>query len=895
MTSIGARLALAPFCALILILGLAATELRAQSPSPEEERLKILTDPEEVKKKVGKEKSLPPLELFRSQVAPFDILPYVKANHWSTLSLDLRSNYEDYAGTLQTSPVPLLGLPQEIVYLRDARLLKTQRSRLGLQILLPRIPKDVVLELGRPDAIRADELWQANMRPLEPHQMLILFLTKEPSDSFALWNRYQALYPRNADRGDLQALERLRYYRLVLPMEPDRPPVSPHPLTWSTTSHVIWDGMPADNLNPAQQQAMIDWLHWGGQLILNGGAGAPFNVLKDSFIGAYLPADASGENALLTESDLLPLSQAYRPLVPPRGTNLDDENLIDVPEPIQRLTDGYAAAVPIRPAATRPVFLNGLSPHEGAVPIPLGESGERQVGVEWRVGRGRVLMLAIDLNDPAIASWPGIDTFVRRVVLRRPEDSRLSAPPFNRGFPSSTRGALPGPDLTWFRILSRDLHVPEIGRTQSQVQLKEDQAVYRRRALPPDLVNDLDVQSPQTAVAEWFDDASLPRFCVRRLEEASGIKIPSSAFVLKVILAYVLLLVPLNWLICRYVLGRREFAWLVVPLLSLGFAVGVERAAAYDMGYDSAVDEIDVVEIHGGYPRAHVSRFLSLYSTGRTRFQLSYPNEPTALALPLDNGRSLRGEDVSRTVWRSYPVPTLEDYLVQPRSLAFVRAEHLSTIDGAIRLESEEGSRRVVNASNLELRDAVLIDHGAGGPRHAIRLGTIPRGGTVSLDEPPDPGTPPADLSPDFDPEALLSILRNYHEDRPENSGEIRLVAWAPGNVEGQLIEPPVDRRRGFMAIVVHLKTGDPPSPLGPVYDSLVRAPERPASEFGVPDSPDREDPRESPRMPGIGPPSNDPDPIRRAIRNAQITPPRRAPAATAPPLKADPRENPPR
>src|SRR5204863_10216272 len=139
-----------------------------------------------------------------------------------------------------------------------------------------------------------------------------------------------------------------------------------------------------------------------------------------------------------------------------------------------------------------------------------------------------------------------------------------------------------------------------------------------------------------------------PRLCRDELERASGITIPSSSFVLKVILAYIIALVPLNWLICRYLLRRREWAWIVVPVLALGFAVGVERAAAYDMGYDRACDEIDVVEAYGGYPRAHVSRFASLYSTGRARFTITVPGDPTAPALPRHSGRPLRGQRLPR-------------------------------------------------------------------------------------------------------------------------------------------------------------------------------------------------------------------------------------------------------
>ena len=65
-----------------------------------------------------------------------------------------------------------------------------------------------------------------------------------------------------------------------------------------------------------------------------------------------------------------------------------------------------------------------------------------------------------------------------------------------------------------------------------------------------------------------------------------------------------------------------------MPLLALGFAVGVERVAAYDMGYDSACDEIDLLEVQGDYPRAHLSRFAALYTTGRAKYTIAYPNEP---------------------------------------------------------------------------------------------------------------------------------------------------------------------------------------------------------------------------------------------------------------------------
>jgi hypothetical protein len=324
------------------------------------------------------------------------------------------------------------------------------------------------------------------------------------------------------------------------------------------------------------------------------------------------------------------------------------------------------------------------------------------------------------------------------------------------------------------------------------------------------------------AVADWRDTARLPRLSRDLLEEASGITIPSSFFVMKVILAYLLAVVPLNWLICRFILNRREWAWVVVPLVALGFAIGVERMAAHDMGYDTAADEIDLLEIHGDYHRAHLTRLVSLYTTGRSRFSVSYPDDPGALALPLDNGRSIRGEEISYSVWQSSPVPALLNFMVQPRSLALFRAEQMLSLGGAIRLEGGAGHRRLVNDSEVELKDAVFIDSSGKGKRRERSLGTIKAGSSVEIEGPDAQGPAvPVRFDPGPDPNPFLEVLRTSWEDREEDQGELRLVAWASGTIRGQVIDPPIDRQRGFTAVLIHLRSGPPPSPEGRRYNLL--------------------------------------------------------------------------
>jgi hypothetical protein len=432
-------------------------------------------------------------------------------------------------------------------------------------------------------------------------------------------------------------------------------------------------------------------------------------------------------------------------------------------------------------------------------------------------------MLTINPNDESLLAWPGLDTLVRRVVLRRPEEPVVS--PGDASRPSSEplhNGRLTAAELSWYRIMSRDA----IGGTATPGNVA---VIPEPTEAPPSNVNNNDPDAAENAfnrqlgVAEWRDGAKLPKLSNDLLDQASGITIPSSNFVLRVILAYLIAVIPLNWLICRFVLNRREWTWVVVPLVALAFAVGVERVAARDIGFDTAADEIDLLEIHGDYPRAHLTRLVSLYSNGRSRFAISYPNDPTALALPYDSGLSIRGEDISSSTFLSYPVPTLLDFTVQPRSIAMFRAEQLLSLSGPIRIEEEGGKRRVVNGSELELRDAILIDRAGSDELRERWLGTIAAGAAAEIDGQEGQKAPERiEAGPGPDANPFLAELRTNWETREENQGELRLVAWVAGTTRGQVIEPAVDRHRGFTAVVVHVRSGSTPSPDGRRYNRLA-------------------------------------------------------------------------
>lgn len=799
----------------------AAPFARAQEAmQPEDERIQILTDPESVKKKVAKGKNRPPLEFFRSKVAPFDVLPYVKESHWATIAVEMQANDLDYVGMLRTGETPLLNMPHVIDFRREARLLSGRRARLVFQALLSTVPKEWPLDLARPDSPRYDMTWQSNLLQTPTHQMLVVVLSKESSNQYASWNRMGAIVPESADASSVD-VDKLRYYRLVIPTEFESLFLAPHPLTWTTISHVVWDGVSPDLLSVGQQQAMLDWIHWGGQLILPGGAGQSFALFQESFLGPYLPAEATGETIKLDAVDLSELSKAYRPPLHSQELERQAQDLAQgMSAKLQMFATGYEPSDSIAPALNRAVYFVGLRPREGSSEIPVGGASKRVVAVERRVGRGRITMLALDPSDPAIVAWKGLDTFVRRVVLRRPEEPVLAAGGFDGiSLRPPQRGLLSSQDLSWYRIASRDL-----GRELLDGSWRSGNP---SASGPATIENDeqeaLRTLAQTPSVASWRDDSRFPVLCRDMLEGATGISIPSASFVLRIVLAYLIAVIPINWLVCRVVFRRKEWTWALVPVIALGFAIAVERVAARNLGFDTAADEIDLLEIEGDYPRGHLTRMVSLYSGGRTQFSIAFPDEPTALALPLDMGRSIRGEDVAHSSWLSYPVPTLADLGVQPRSQSMFRAEQMTPLAGLVRLEGQGSARVVKNDTGLDLRDAVLIEHRGRGSRVETPLGTIAAGGEARVDAKPEPAERVATAAGFEPPAAMLKELQAAYEPREENRGEIRLVAWTPGAARGEVIDPPVDRHRGFTLVLVHLKRSPPPRPDDPRYDLFAR------------------------------------------------------------------------
>ncbi len=70
-------------------------------------------------------------------------------------------------------------------------------------------------------------------------------------------------------------------------------------LTMTTMAVIVWDDLAPDDLSEDQKTAILDWLHWGGQIIISGPGS--WSRLQNSFLTPYLPVRNAEAKELTTE------------------------------------------------------------------------------------------------------------------------------------------------------------------------------------------------------------------------------------------------------------------------------------------------------------------------------------------------------------------------------------------------------------------------------------------------------------------------------------------------------------------------------------------------------------------------------------------------------------------
>ncbi len=732
----------------------------------------------------------------------------VKPGHWMVTAQQMKANYDDFVGETSvrvlTDAEGQVVLPQTDFSLESQRpvvLSKGRPKRIETEVFVPRtIGKDALVSstLRRRGAGRGADS-SALLRRMPPYQYFVLVLADSPDEYAFLKVADSVRAPYEDDDTPYD-----QYYHVVLAGGPKGGlPVPENPLAMSSVAYVVWDSLDPERLTPRQQASLVDWLHWGGRLIVSGPGSLA--SLRGSFLEGYLPADAD-ETATLRKDDLAELALFWGNRL--RGTRHEPPSTTNAWPGVQ------------------------LEPTEDAAPL-IGSGG---LILEKPAGLGTVAVTAFRLTQRELLNWKGFDGLLNGALFRRPS-RQFSKGPYGGlraewAYQADRR--LDAYLTTPLRLFARD------SGTRANVVVEEDQNNGGFGVMSSQTT--IKIDRPE-GVAGWTGFSPVAEAARSVLREAAGVTVPSSNFVVYCLAAYLLVLVPLNWAIF-YTLGRVEWAWLAAPLIAVVGTVIVVQQAQLDIGFVRSQNEVAVLELYGEHDRGRLSRFAAFYTSLSTTYDLTY-DDPRALALPFST--QSWGEESSRTISdRVYPVVSektneseLRGLTVPSAATTMMHSEEIAELEGPIRLGvSSRGHRQLENRSELRLRDAAIVEFAPsteGPPTYrGCWLGDIKPGESVlinttplvmtkeSLDEGGVPfaaqrrsaaellDEPPFDIGP-----VLLEAFRFPGEEDPAYSqkSETRLVAVLDETPAGPTVSPRASQLSGMTVIVAHLANGLGPDP----------------------------------------------------------------------------------
>ena len=786
----------------------------SSDPLSEEERE---AKREELKKK---EKPKPDFQFLRFTTQPGELQQAdrqevnIKPGHWTSAVLAARANNFDFRGELLTEmqdqssrPVPLDDMLFQLRTARPVILPKGQQRLLEFSVLAPaghrakNLPTRLLTGTGGRPVFAETQV----VSPMPPSQFYFIVLALNP-DSYSFLKKLESVTAPNEHLFDINLA---RHYHVIAPQIKSTVPLPSYALSWTGIAYLLWDDLEPKKLTPEQQQALLDWLHWGGQLIVSGPD--TLATLKGSFLDEYLPAHGDATWQIGSET-LQPLDAGWT-----KG---------DRPLKVVRPWTGVH-----------------LKTAEGAQ--VLLASGDEPLVVERSLGRGRIVLTAFRLSQRELRNWPSFDGFLNGCLMRRPPRTfRFENELIQVGWQDAHDSHDPR-RVTRVRYFTRDAQAPISMFTQfmrtaepappPQSDIPGNMAyAFQMQNQPP-----VDLPPYGPGVAGWTDFSAASNLALATLREAAGIVVPDASFVVWVLAIYVVVLVPVNWLFFR-LLGRVEWAWAAAPFISIGGAIAVVYLAQLDIGFARSKTELSVVEVQARYPRAHVTRYLALYSSLGTQYDLRFDDQ-SAVALPFAAGqKTVIGQSMKTVDYRRAPQiandevaqVTLDGLEISSNTTGMVHSEEMIDVGGGFGWQPLGGNRyRVINDTRLSLEGAGVLGQGKIG-----WIGKLAPGAdaVVELVERPEKETEPwagqleespiTSLRGSADGLNLRHMLLLAQNEIGEERGwdEMRLVAWTDEELPGLTVRPVASQSRRAALVVGHLSYGPEPAPVADTNSSLL-------------------------------------------------------------------------
>jgi hypothetical protein len=645
-------------------------------------------------------------------------LNMVKPGHWYQVRNKIKANFGDESLTAAISVVDRDGNPfsygwgsDSVYFMRNLSLAVGQEKAIDATILQPYLPQDRLgddTRTRKTTSIRTrfsnrgigtpilEENFPCTM--LDGYQYDLVVLSRDISRHL-FWRGLDCIVWKRSD--DIQE-NRLVPHRIIDIQEDEISTQFPNRLaTMTAMSHVVINDVSLSVMTQEQQEALADWLHFGGTIIING-------------------PEALGSIEASQLKDWSPLINLLE------GEWSEDSQV----EFDRAWTIRIAGGERINFQNDRkiPILRGDLTENASWVPTLEGLVAERLVG------QGRVVITTFPMTDAAFLRWPSYSSLIHNAILRKPHRTPSLGTEASTLYADSFEGTERNPfHSTRLRLWARDLDA-STARTDRETENRRPENDFARFPV-----------KKSTSLGAWNPDSNIVEKATECLRESSGISVPKVATILKLLVGYLIVLVPINWLFFR-LLGRVELAWVAAPIIAMLGAVYVAGSVRLDVGFSRSQTSFGFLEVHNEHPRGMLSTFYAFYTSLSTNYEAVY-KEGNGLVAPVLRGamRTGVGEGQSLEYWNADDRGSgLQRFSVLSNSTGMLQSEEMVGLSGALRwsMDSENSKIQLKNDTTIPIRDIGMLGINDQGKLMMSWIGTIEPGqSTAQFVQPRSPSS----------------------------------------------------------------------------------------------------------------------------------------------------------
>jgi hypothetical protein len=564
-----------------------------------------------------------------------------------------------------------------------------------------------------------------------------------------------------------------------------------HLYSMTSISHLVINDASPSRFSTEQQNAILDWLYFGGTIIINGSDA--IGGVSSSFLKELSPLNNTIASSI-TEEEIDRLNENW--------TIKEYTNQIKT-----------ASIVPFTPAKKIPKLEGELA--EGASWV----NSLNGLVAEKLVGQGRVVMTTFPMTDNTFIRWPSYSSFIHNAILRKPPRDVVFIVENNAPPVADTKyaGKYSGSELnpihsTRLRLWARDLDSSMMSTSR--------------------------VDTKKTSLGAWNPQSEILLQARQSLQQSSGITVPKIETIVKLLVGYLIILVPINWLVFR-LLGKVELAWVAAPIIAIVGAFVVARGVQLDVGFSRSQTEYGFLECHAGHPRGVLSTYSALYTSLSTNYRATFENE-NGVVTPMPSPAAEIGAS-KRIAATKYEYTFADDAgsglqstTVLSNTTGLLQSEETVQLGGNINTKMDASLLQVVvtSDSTIDLKDFGVLGIDPQGRLVKGWLGSLEKGTAMKCDlkvqEKEDrwfdewnenvilsrPDVIRSDginwTSKEIGDELYLgALLEKVSKGYPLAKGEYIAIGWTDNSLSTLNIAPIAKQKKQRNLVLLHLRAAD--------------------------------------------------------------------------------------